>query len=92
MHCKKYNDVLDELPMHFKHSHIMPIKFPEDKELFDRAESLFNTGKIMFWREVNVQMRAFNDGKINLKPEYERKEYKKAMLKGIVVLHTGSSK
>ena len=31
----------------------------------------------MFWRVVNVQMRAFDDGKINLKAEYERKEYKK---------------
>ena len=67
-HSKKFNDILEDLVFTFKHTHILPIQFPDNKELFNRDGTLSNTGKVIFWREVNVQMRAFDGEKIDLKP------------------------
>ena len=72
-HCKKFNDIIEDLIHTYKHTHVLPVEFPDNKELFERSGNLTNKGRVMFWREVNIQMRVFDGNKTNLRPDEDNK-------------------
>ena len=73
--CKKFNEILEEISQQFKHTHVMEAIIPDDDNTFDRMGNLTSVGKITLWREVNMQMHAFDKGKIDLRP-WEEKDSK----------------
>ena len=75
--CKKFNEILEQVVQNFKHTHLMEVILPEDHNIFDRMGNLTSVGKITFWREINMQMRASHKGKIDLCPwEFSKKDVK----------------
>ena len=75
-HCKKFNDIIEDLIHTYKHTHVLPVEFPDNKKLFERSGNLTNKGRVMFWREVNIQMRVFDGNKTNLRPDEDNKKNK----------------
>ena len=69
----KFNEILEEMVLKYKHSHIMPVKLADSPSvLFERNGSLSSNGKSAFWREVNKQMKLFDSSEIDLKPEIQK--------------------
>ena len=66
--CRKFNEVLDDVVLKYKHSHLMKIVLPEEANFFDHSGNLSTTGKIAFWKEVNMVMRSLHNQR--LQPVY----------------------
>ena len=74
---RKFNDLLLDIMLKYKHAHYMKIVFPTDKDLFDRQGNLSSIGKITFWREVNKQIKAFEKCETDLRPDSGRADRSK---------------
>ena len=71
--AKKYNDILEEVVLKYKHTHIIkPNIFPFDKDLFDNIGNLSALGADKFWRDFNNQVRSFDRCETDLRPDNSR--------------------
>ena len=76
--CTKFNEIVDEMAMKFKHSHVMQVKLTEGNSInFERSGNLSSNGKTSFWREVNKQMKMFDSSETDLKPIVKQKSGQK---------------
>ena len=72
----KFGSCLDNLISDECYMYIMTLEeFESDsRNLFDANFNMTNTGKIVFWNEINSQMRKFERSEIELKPEDKPKK------------------
>ena len=72
-HTKKFNDTLEDTVLKKRHNHIMKIKLPDDKSLFDRSGNLSTDGKILYWKDFLKQLKSFDKGECQLRPSDNHK-------------------
>ena len=66
--CKKFNAILEETIHKKKANNILDPNDAVNCNHFDLSDKLTPTGKSVYWKDIDEQLRKFDDQEIDLKP------------------------